>query len=105
MTTTETRFYVELPADEYGNTAWPVAVIEARILPPGSPEAGPLANPDRPKMLIAGPAEIVSRWPSCYADRYDGFAEVEGPARMLSREEYDALIETVRTIEPTGDPR
>jgi hypothetical protein len=32
---TGTKFYIELPADEYGNTAMPPAVVEARYHPAG----------------------------------------------------------------------
>lgn len=85
---TETAFYVELPADEYGNTALPTAVIEARLAQDET--AG------RPKLTILAPAEIAQRWPTRYADFYNGYAETEGPARMLNREEYGALIERIR---------
>ena len=85
---TETAFYVELPADEYGNTALPTAVIEARLAQDET--AG------RPKLTILAPAEIAQRWPTRYADFYNGYAETEGPARMLNRVEYGALIERIR---------
>ena len=91
---TETKFYVELPADEYGNTSMPTAVVEARVVH-GIPARWPGKNPDRPGMIATGPPEIVSRWPHWYADAYGGWAEVEGPARMLSRPSYEILIERV----------
>jgi len=91
---TGNRFYVELHGDEHGNTALPTAVIEGRMVQGGTPEACSryLSNPARPALLIDGPAEIAGRWTGVYADAYGGFAEVEGPARMLSRAEYDELI-------------
>ena len=92
--TTETRFYVELPADEYGNTALPPAVIEAELAQD--------AEARRPKLTILAPAEIAQNWPTRYADFYNGYAETEGPARMLNREEYDALIKRIREQGATG---
>ena len=86
----ETRFYIELPGDEYGNTALPKAVVEGRIVQGGT-EAG-FSNPARMALLITAPPEVASRWPGMYTDTYGGYAEVEGPARMLSRDEYDAII-------------
>lgn len=77
------KFYVELPADEYGNIALPRAVIEGRIVQGDAP--------GRPVFLIDGPPEVVP-WSGYRAGMWGGYAEVEGPARMLSREEYDALI-------------
>ncbi|HET9969068.1 MAG TPA: hypothetical protein VFQ68_12615 [Streptosporangiaceae bacterium] len=104
MSSTETRFYIELPGDEYGNTAWPTAVIEAQVLPAGREPATKYDNTDRPRMIVTGPAEIASRWPSCYADQYGGFAETEGPARMLSRDEYNALLKGIREREEVTRP-
>ena len=91
---TETAFYVELPADDDGNTALPLAVIEGRIVQGGTPEAGHFSNPARKALLFAAPPE-VARHGGIYVDAYGGYAEVAGPARMLSREEYDALIESI----------
>lgn len=88
-------FYVELPADEDGNTSMPLAVVEARAFQ-GGPNTPPLTNPSRAAMVPSAPAEIVRRWGSgWYADAYGGWAEVEGPARMLTREEYDGLIASI----------
>lgn len=84
-------FYIELPADENGNTAMPAAVIEATVIQGGDPGCGPLTNRGRPGLIITGPPEIASRWPYFYADAYGGYAEAEGPTRMLTREEHAAL--------------
>jgi hypothetical protein len=100
----DTRFYVELPADEYGNTSMDRAVIEGRIVQ-GGPDAAPFTSPARKALLFTAPADLADRHGGQYVDAYGGYAEVEGPARMLSDEEYATLIETVRTTEPTGDPR
>ena len=92
-------FYVELP-DRNGNTTMPLAVVEARMFQ-GGPDTHPLTNPDRPAMVPSAPAELVSRWPGgWYADAYQGWAEVPGPARMLTRPEYEALIATLRRDTP-----
>lgn len=92
----ETRFYIELPADEYGNTAYPKAVVEGVLAQ--DQDSG------RPRLTFAAPAEIVSRWPSVYADGFGGYAETEGPARMLSHEEYEALIEGIRNPQTAAGP-
>ena len=91
----ETRFYVELPGDEYGNTALPRAVIEGWIVQGGTPEAGYFSNPGRKALLFTAPAEITRTHDGVYVDAYGGWAEVEGPARMLSDEEYAALVAEV----------
>lgn len=99
---TETRFYVELPADEDGNTSMHPAVIEGRIVQGGTPEAGSFSNPARKALLFTAPPELAGRYGGMYVDAYNGYAEVEGPARMLTREEYAALIESIRAN--TGEP-
>jgi hypothetical protein len=94
-------FYVELPADEYGNVSMPRAVVEAHI-EPGRSETNPLGNPDRQLMVAVAPPEIAQRWPSWYTDAHGGWAEVEGPARLLSREEWAALISAKGHHVPNG---
>lgn len=87
------KFYVELPADKYGNTATalPHAVIEGRIVQ-GGPDAHPFTNPARKALLFTAPAELAAQWPGMYTDLYGGYAEVEGPARMLTRDEWRHLV-------------
>jgi hypothetical protein len=92
----ETKFYIELPADEHGNTAYPPAVVEARYHPAGRVPLRPLDNTERPCMTVLAPREIASRWPSWYTDSYGGFTETEGPARILTRDEYDTIIGRIR---------
>jgi hypothetical protein len=87
----DARFYVELPAEEGGCTALAPAVIEGRIIQ-GGPEAHPFTNPARQALLFDGPPEVTARHSGMYVDAYGGYAEVEGPARMLSPAEYEALI-------------
>lgn len=87
-------FLIELP-DEDGNTSMSPSVIDGRIVQ-GSPDTKPHDNPDRQVLLIYGPPEIASRHaPGMYTDSYCGFAEVPGPARMLDRSEYDAIIRSL----------
>jgi hypothetical protein len=74
-------FYIELPADEYGNTSMPRSVIEGQIQ-------------DR-TLTITGPPDLV-RYSGCFTDVFGGFAEVEGPARMLSVDEYFAILKTAK---------
>lgn len=92
---TETRFYIELPGDEDGNTAMHRAVIEGRIVQGGTPEAGFFSDPAKKALLFTAP-EYARSHGGMYVDQYGGYAEVEGPARMLSDEEYDALLESAR---------
>lgn len=87
-------FYVELPGDEYGNTAMPTAVFEGEIVQGGTPEAGYYSDPDRQALIITGPPEI--RHDGMYLDSYGGFAETDGPARLLSRQEWKAVIASLR---------
>jgi len=84
-------FYIELPADRYGNTALPTAVFAGRIVQ-GGPGEHPFTNPARQALIITGPPELASRWPGMYTDAYGGYAEVPGPARLLDRVEYDEII-------------
>jgi hypothetical protein len=90
----DAKFYVELPGDENGNTALPKAVIEGRIVQ-GGPGVHPFTNPNRQALPFAGPPEIIARWPGMYVDAYGGYAEVDGPARMLSPREHNALVRGV----------
>lgn len=85
MPSDATRFFVELPADKDGNTAFPAAVIEARVEP--DPRTGqellfPVAPGHHAKAMAGG-------W---FVDAYGGWVECEGPARMLTHEEWAALI-------------
>ncbi len=71
-------FYVEKYADEYGNFAYGHAVIEGEI--------------HGRVLMIAAPEEIAGKWTSVYTDVYGGFKEVPGPARLITREEHVALL-------------
>ncbi len=97
-TTTETRFYVELPADEGGSTALAPAVIEGRIVQGGTPEANErhFTNPARQVLLFDAPAEVGCKYGGMYTDAYGGYAEVAGPARLLDRGEYDTIVTAIR---------
>lgn len=98
---TGTRFYVELPAEDDGCTALPKAVIEGRIVQ-GGPDVHPFTNPARQALLIDGPPGVAARHQGLYADAFGGFAEVEGPARMLSLAEYDALVGSLQNGSKEG---
>lgn len=86
---TGARFYVELPADDQGNVALPHAVMEGRMVPHDVP--------GRVRFLIVAPPEVVP-WSGYRADMWGGYAEVEGPARMLTREEHAALIKGLEPV-------
>lgn len=87
----ETKFYVEKPGDRDGNISMPLAVVEAQLTQ-GGPEVAPLTNPNRPAMIPVAPPEIVTRWRSgWYEDAYGGWMETEGPARLITRAEWEAI--------------
>jgi hypothetical protein len=89
-------FYVELP-DHDGNVAYlPYAVLEGRAYPGDQVPGRPGGNPNRTLLVFSAPAEFAARHPSAPADAYAGFAEVPGPARLLTRQEYDDLIAALR---------
>jgi hypothetical protein len=77
----DTRFFVELAQDEYGNTAHGCRVVEGVVT---IEPRGPLTN--SPWLAVVAPEGHwltgVWRW-----------AETEGPARELSREEWTDLTE------------
>jgi len=73
-------FYVEKPADKWGNTAYGRRVFEGHIETE--------ADNDRPKMVFEHP----DKWPWVYADSYGGFIETAGPARPLTWEEWCQLV-------------
>ena len=79
----DTRFYVELPADEYGNTAYSQAVIEGSV--------AEHASLGCQLMLITAPPALVKH-SGQRLNAYGGWAEVEGPARMLTPQEWEALV-------------
>lgn len=83
MTAPSPRFYVQLPADEFGNVGYTKAVIEATKEDLGD---------ERFRLRITAPATY--QWPTIifYGDGYGRWVETEGPARFLSREEWLSLI-------------
>jgi hypothetical protein len=70
-------FFIERPQDDYGNVAITHSVMEGEILPGGA-------------LVITAPEHLTGysgyRWPC---------VEVEGPARELSREEWQQLVTQV----------
>jgi hypothetical protein len=83
MGETATRFFIEPPQDEDGNTYLKLSVIEARLEPYND------GFRDRERVHIIAPAELVS-WSGTPRDIY-GWVETEGPARMLTRDEWERL--------------
>lgn len=79
-----TKFYVELPVDEYGDTTMERAVVEAKL---------EWTKDSRDRLVPVAPRHFVANCPEgWYRDCFGGWAEVEGPARLLSFEQYQALI-------------
>lgn len=88
-------FFIELPADEYGNRAWTPdfpCVVEGNLV----------ESNIGLKLVFVAPAEIKDRWPSVLFNQHGGWLEVDGPARMLTREEREELIRATR---PSTGPR
>ena len=82
-------FFVELPADEYGNRAYTNSypcVIEADIVP------DPYGDFPDGELLVSAPEEIAGKWERIPLKQYGGWLEVEGPARPLEWDERDRLI-------------
>lgn len=75
-------FFVELPADEYGNRAYSPCVLEAEII----------QKHRRDTLLVKAPPEFRKKWPTLLLHQYGGWIQCEGPARLLSREEQRALV-------------
>jgi hypothetical protein len=83
-------FFVELPADEYGNRAYTNAfpcVVEAEIRE--SELSGEI-------LWVIAPPEIATKWQSIHKASYGGWLECEGPARSLTRDEREELIVSLR---------
>ncbi len=79
----DTKFYVELPADEYGNTAMNMAVVEATVVTEGGKE----------KLVPIAPDNFVAAWPQgWFRNTFGGWVETEGPARHLSFAEHAELV-------------
>lgn len=71
-------FYIELPADQYGNCALPYAVIEGEMV----------SNGHYDELDMKAPPELLP-----YNRYHWTFAEVpDGPARLLTRDEWKALV-------------
>lgn len=80
------KFYIELPADEYGNTAMKRAVVEAtsRI------------QHGREMLVPVAPTHHANGWPTgWHRGSYGGWVETEGPARELTYDEWKALIDSI----------
>jgi hypothetical protein len=78
-------FYVELPADKYGNRAFTNSfpcVVEGDLVESN------LGT----ELVFKAPKEIASKWPRILFNQYGGWLEVEGPARPLSWDERENLI-------------
>jgi hypothetical protein len=84
---TQPKFYIELPADEHGNTAMLPAVYEGTIV----------QGAGYRKIIFHAP-EYALRHKDMRLDSYGGYAEVEGPARMLTHEEWSKLTQGKKPI-------
>jgi hypothetical protein len=84
-------FFVELPADEYGNRAWTnglPCVVEGYLV---ESDIGL-------ELIFVAPLEIKSKWPSVLFNQYGGWLEVDGPARTLTWEEREVIIARAHTM-------
>ena len=73
----------EAPQDEYGNTANTPCVRTVRIAP---------GYEGRPHLEVLEPAELAKGWPTISPTAWRYFV-VDGPSRMLSREEWTELVD------------
>ena len=96
----DTRFYIQLPDEPGGFSGLPPAVIEARLVPGGSPGTGTLSDPARQVLLFLAPPEVAIKHRASYADADGGFAEVDGPARILSTDEWIAAVARAADAKP-----
>jgi hypothetical protein len=87
-------FWIELPAGPGECLSLPPAVAEGEMVR-GAPEHHPFTNPRRQAIIFSAPPEMA-RHEGQYADDSGGWAQVPGPARMLTREEHSALVVSVR---------
>lgn len=82
----ETKFYLELPTDEYGNTAMKRAVVEATSR----------LQDERERLIPVAPAYHANGWPTgWYRDSYGGWVETQGPARELTYAEWKTLVDDI----------
>lgn len=82
---TESRFFVEMAADAWGNRGYTNSfpcVIEAVVT---TGESGDVLN-------IVNPPEIASKWPRILRWVHGGWLEVDGPSRPLTYDEREELI-------------
>jgi hypothetical protein len=89
------RYFVENSCDKYGNRAYTNSkpqVVEGEVIGDGI-GAELVFNPE---------SEIAKSWPSVMFNLYNGWTEVDGPARMLTWEEREDLI--VRCAKERGRP-
>lgn len=71
--------YVEVPADEYGNTYRTPAIIDAEPVE-GNPRS----------LRVRSPLRYAVKWPTVPAENY---RQIDGPgSMMLSREQWEALV-------------
>lgn len=76
----ERGFWVARPSDEYGNTSYTPAVIEGEIIE----RLGGFTS-----IKVIAPPEFRDKWPTVSEDF---FMETEGPARMLTRDEWKDVV-------------
>lgn len=77
-------FIIELPADEHGNRTYTngqAMVIE-------------IEQVDQWIASVIAPREFYNQWPTIayWGDYLDKYKVVNGPARLLDEDEYNALI-------------
>lgn len=85
----DTKFYVQLPADEYGNVGHPYYIIEA------TEEGDAFGAAFGSRLHVAAPAEFTSKWPTVRKGPtgVGDWVETEGPARKMTREEWVSIVE------------
>ena len=72
-------YFIEKPADEFGNRGFPYAVIEGEI--------------DGEDVRITSPPEIAEKWPVWRLRHFVQVFEGAGPARVLKGSAIDLIPE------------
>lgn len=79
------KFFIQLPQDEYWNTGYPAAVIEA--------EEQPADKWGYVSLKVLAPASFANKWPTVSRD---SFKECSGPAREFDVKSYIRFIHTFK---------
>lgn len=84
-------FFVELPADRYGNRGYTNSV--PCIIEADTEKDDHLGE----VLLVKAPTQIRNKWTRIPRHQYGGWIDCDGPARILTWEEREVLIRNLQT--------